>query len=183
MARKKKRLPRKGTQLHLIPAPKKVFGGSLLKGNAKEERPISTKHFMHLVLRSSLAKGRRSFLHDKNWRKVNRIVREQAGSAGIKIKHFENVGNHLHIVVLIPSRKALFRFLRSISGIIARFIMGAERNNPKTVKFWDARPFSRIVAWGERSLRPLKEYMHKNREQALGFSFRGNTPRFEFSSA
>ena len=39
------------------------FGGDLLKGNAREQRPISNKRPMHLVMRSTLATGERSFLN------------------------------------------------------------------------------------------------------------------------
>ena len=40
----------------------KEFGGSRLRGHAREQRPIAIKRSMHLVLKSSLAVGERSFL-------------------------------------------------------------------------------------------------------------------------
>jgi REP element-mobilizing transposase RayT len=136
---------------------------------------------MHIVLRSSQATGRRSFLHHKNRKHVGGIVIRQAKIASIKIKHYENVGNHLHIVVRVAHRKALFRFLRAISGLIARAVMGCEKGQPLREAFWDARPFSRIVDWGRRSLQALTEYIRKNRTQALGYTVAGKL-RLEFES-
>jgi REP element-mobilizing transposase RayT len=182
MAKRRKRTPRKGSQLSMIPETKKVFGGSLLKGNAKEKRPVSTKHPMHIVLRSLKAKGNKSFLNYRNRKKVDGIVFKQAKRFGIEIWHYENVGNHLHLTVRVRHRQSFLSFLKAISGLIARFIMGCEKGSPMNDTFWDARPFTRIVDWGKRSIQTLKQYMHKNRLQALGFSFRGNT-QIEFSTA
>ena len=93
----------------------KEFGGSLLgKANARERRPISTKRPMHLVLRSSLAKGRYSFL---------RSEREKE--------------NH-------------------------------KENQAQRIKFWDLRPYSKIIEWG-REFRSVTRYFLQNTFEALGF--------------
>ena len=55
----------------------KAFGGALLKkGNPRGPRPISAKHAMHIVMRSSLAVGHKSFRNSKNEETVNTIVKK-----------------------------------------------------------------------------------------------------------
>ncbi len=148
----------------------KFFGGRLLKGNAKRARPLSTKHAIHLVLKSDLARGSRSFLGGKNVKRIDAIVRAQAKKAGVRIYHFVNVGNHIHLVIRLHSRRSYALFIRPVTGLIARQVLGAERNSPQIGslsgnKFWQARPFTRLVNWG-RDYDRIKGYMEKNRTQA-----------------
>src|SRR5262245_31353704 len=97
----------------------KHFGGAYLgNSNPKEKRIISTNKSMHLVLRSLLAKGARSFL--KFDKRIWEIVDSQAKHFGVKIYRKANGGNHLHLIVLPRSRRAFNGFIRSISGLIAR---------------------------------------------------------------
>jgi REP element-mobilizing transposase RayT len=148
---------------------KKIFGGSLLKGsNPKEKRPVSTKHPMHIVLRSSHTNGGRSFLVKRNSTVIDRIVKNQITRWGLRLYRYENVGNHIHLLVKTTHRAHLKGFLRSMTGLIARHVLGAERGSGKFVKFWCARPFSRIVSWG-REYRSVLNYFEKNQLQALGF--------------
>jgi hypothetical protein len=156
-----------------IPKTTKVFGGSLLKGNPKQKRPISTKHAMHLVLRSSLAIYNRSLLKHRS--QVDRIIRNQAEKFGVRLYRYENVGNHIHLLVKTGHRFLLIRFLRSVSGLIARTVLKAERgtkrlgsNELTALRFWDARPYSRVVEWG-RAYKNMCDYMDKNKLQAIGF--------------
>jgi hypothetical protein len=69
-------------------------------------------------------------------------------------------------------------FLRAVCGLIARKVTGRERGLPSNALksagsdesgFWDARPFSRVVAWG-KDFAGLKNYLHMNRLEAIGFS-------------
>lgn len=150
----------------------KHFGGSYLKkSHAKTKRPITTKRSMHLVMRSSLAKGERSLL--KHARSIQELVRLQAQKFGVRVYRFANAGNHLHMVILPSSRKSLNGFLRSISGLIARIVLGAERGAAgksavKNVQFWDQRPFTRILEWG-REYQGVIKYLVQNSLEALGF--------------
>jgi REP element-mobilizing transposase RayT len=143
------------------------FGGILLRGNAKEKRPLSNKDAIHLVLKSQLAVGGRSFLQKKNSVRIESIIRKAAADNGLKIYHFVNVGNHLHLVVklqqsnLAAGRAAFHSFIRAVTGLIARHVLGAERNNRKGIKFWQARPFTRILSWG-RDYNFICRYMAKN---------------------
>ena len=182
---------------NLIPAFQsfgvKEFGGSLLgKANARERRPISTKRPMHLVLRSSLAKGSYSFLRPERARKIKRVVEKTARRSNLKLYRYANSGNHLHLLILPPSRKAFHRFVRVISGLIARMTLGRERgkenhgkNQAQRIKFWDLRPYSKIMKWG-REFRFVTRYLLQNTLEALGFipyQTRRRRPQIKFNSS
>jgi hypothetical protein len=144
----------------------KEFGGIHLKGNARTPRPISAKRPMHLVMRSSLAQGERSFL--KRSAKIRGIVYGTGHTQGVQILRFANAGNHLHLIVLARSRAAFQRFIRAISGLIARASLGVERGAARGLKFWDALPFTRILEWG-RDFRQACAYVVQNTLEAIGF--------------
>jgi len=180
----------------------KHFGGAFLKNsNPKEKRPITTKRAMHLVLRSSRAKGSLSFL--KKERIIQNIIYKQAKSSGVKVYRVANGGNHLHLIIMPSSREAFNTFIRSVSGLIVREILGvqrgratmdakekgkinvasgvkyqskqAEAEQEESVKsvndklrFWDKRPFTRIVEWG-REYKTLYSYLDQNSLEAYGF--------------
>ena len=147
----------------------KGFGGSLLKGaNAREKRPVSSGHAIHVVMRSEIAKGKLSMRYRSHRKKVDDLVRRQAERWGMKIYRYANVGNHLHILLRPASRRRFAGFLRSVSGLIARIVLQAERGSKKSVKFWQWRPFTRIVQWGRDFVR-TKKYVLLNAKEAAGF--------------
>ncbi|MGE0527239.1 MAG: hypothetical protein AB7P49_09275, partial [Bdellovibrionales bacterium] len=71
-----------------------VQGGDFTKGHPRERRPLCTKRSIHLVMRSSVATGRRSFLQKDNNQAVRLIVWRQAQRFGIKV--YERVPNWTH---------------------------------------------------------------------------------------
>jgi REP element-mobilizing transposase RayT len=148
-------------------AASKSFGGAHLKNShAKTARAIACKKPMHLVMRSSLAKGARSFLHRD--RELRALFEKQAKLFGVRIYRFANAGNHLHLIVMPRSRMAFKNFLRAVSGLTARAVLGAERGSPHTESFWDQRPFTRILEWG-RDFVNVKAYLLQNALEAIGF--------------
>lgn len=106
---------------------KRDFGGSLIKGNPREARPLSVKRPMHLVLRSTLARGELSFLRGKRARKIRELVTRTGSNHDVRVYRYANSANHLHLIILPKSRKAFNAFIRSISGLIARLTLGVER--------------------------------------------------------
>lgn len=146
----------------------KEFGGTALKGNPREARPISTRKPIHLVMRSSLARGERSFLKEKRARRIESLVRRLAKSKGVKVYRFANSGNHLHFLLLPSSRAAFNAYVRAVSGLIARIALGTERGSGQGLKFWDARPYTRVVEWG-REFKAVCRYVLQNTLEALGF--------------
>ena len=165
-----------------------AFGGSLLKNsNAKSARPVSTKRPMHLVLRSSLATGSKSFLRSNYNARIRAVIRKQAQINGVKLYGVANKGNHFHLLVLPRSKKAYANFVRAISGLIARVVTGLERGKSKSnstlskaadsgqrtaallkKKFWDQRPFSRIIEWG-RNFNLAKQTITTGDLDSIGF--------------
>jgi REP element-mobilizing transposase RayT len=147
-----------------------IFGGSDLKGNAREKRPFHKHMFSHLVMRSRLAIGERSLLRAAHKKIVEEIVRGAARLFSVKIERFVNVGNHLHILIKAPNRPAQANFLRTISGRIVRQVMGVEKGSPgRFEKFWDSKPFTRLLAWG-RAFRAVTHYLSLNSLEAIGFT-------------
>ncbi len=166
-------------------SPKTYFGGSLLMGKRKSLRPISSKHALHLILKSSRAKGSQSFLtHQKQ---IKYQLDTQAKKFGVRIYQYSNVGNHLHLLIRIHSRREYKKFIRAISSLIQGIVtktLGAnqklEDQKSKEI-FWDFRPFSRIVSWG-RDFRNAAQYVIKNTLEAMGLI--PHTPRkSRYSSA
>ncbi len=98
------------------------------------------------------------------------MVGTQAQKFGVEIYRFANVGNHLHLLVKASYRRGFVSFLRSISGIIARIAMGAERESAKLSEsvwgFWDQRPWTRILfTWTE--FKNVKKYVEQNFNEAI----------------
>jgi REP element-mobilizing transposase RayT len=169
-ARNKRQRKSKATQLSMF--KDKVlrhFGGALLKGNAKVARPLSTKEPVHLVLKSAQAIGAKSMLHTYNVNRIDKIIRTHAKLCRIRIYHLVNVGNHLHLVIKLDDRKEFSKFIKTITGLIARHVLKAQRGPAvelstaarKKTQFWVARPFTRLIAWG-RDYGHIKRYMKKN---------------------
>jgi putative transposase len=148
---------------------KSEFGGDLLKSaNARSARPISTKEAMHIVLRSSYAKGKNSMLEKSRVDHIDKLIRKHAKNFGVKIYQYANVGNHIHLLVLASHRGFFKNFLRTISGLIARAVLGAQRGSAKKIKFWDQRPWSRVVKW-KKDYNGAKKYVIQNFNEAMGF--------------
>jgi REP element-mobilizing transposase RayT len=146
----------------------KEFGGALIKGNPREARPVSSKRPMHLVMRSTLARGDRSFLRFGRAKQIKSLVERVSRSHGVKLYRYANGGNHLHMIVLPKSREGFNGFIRAITGLIARLTLGVERGRAKGLKFWDARPFTRVLEWG-KDYTQVCQYLLQNTLEALGF--------------
>lgn len=153
----------------------KEFGGAhLKKSHAKKARPIAVKKTMHLTLKSSQAKGIKSFRYDKyRIQKIDKVIKAQAQKFGVEIFNCANVGNHIHLLVKASYRKGFISFLRAISGILARIALGAERGRAKqtdsTLGFWDQRPWTRILfTWTD--FKNVKRYVEQNFNEVMGFA-------------
>jgi REP element-mobilizing transposase RayT len=103
------------------------------------------------VLRSTLAKGKHSLLLKRQ--EIEGDIRKQANRFFVKIYQIANAGNHIHIVLRAHKRREFRKFMRIIASLIARKVLGANRNSAvlkdSKRRFWDARPWSRIISWGK----------------------------------
>lgn len=160
------------SQLSFFKASNKSYGGELLKtrrGRASG-RVLDTKNSMHLVLRSSKARGSWSFLRPENAVRIRGILAKFSGRYGVRILSLANVGNHLHLQIQLTRRASYRPFIRAVTGAIAMAITGVNRwtQNPgEKLKFWDLRPFTRVLQ-GYRSVLNLRDYLAINRLEGMG---------------
>lgn len=145
----------------------KYFHGGEISNPQKNKRPLGFRSCNHFVLKSSVAKGKWSFRqHQKT---IDLILRKFAKKHHIGLISYANVGNHLHLKIEISTRKQYRKFIRAISSAIMMAVTGYNRWNkaPEGFKFWDYRPFSRIIAsWTEVKI--IDQYILKNKWQGIG---------------
>lgn len=168
-------------QLNLIKNSTKAYGGELLKTRKGRStpRPLDTRNTLHLVLRSTKATGQWSFIRSKNKNRITQIVSKFSSKYGIKILSLANVGNHLHFQIKLSNRLAYFPFIRAVTAAIAMAVTGSSRWSPLKQsakdKFWDYRPFTRVVE-SFRGFLNLRDYIRINQLEGLGY--RRNEARF-----
>ncbi len=166
---------RKNPQLELLKKHKSAFGSSLMKkrkGRAGP-RPLSTRTTMHLVLRSTKAVKDWSFKRSNNESRITSILEKFSHKYGVKLISVGNAGNHLHIHLKLSNRYAYKAFIRAITAAIAMAVTGASRWNKLKYsaqdRFWDYRPFTRIVESFKAFLN-LKDYVEINQLEGQGYS-------------
>lgn len=143
-------------QLNLISTWRKdrfAFGGAkLARSHAKTKRPFVAKLPIHIVMRSTQARGAKSLLN--YGAKIEEILSAESAKHGVRVHGAANAGNHLHLLLEAPSKAHLSALLRALSGRIAMLVSGARKGHPigtvggQAGRFWDQRPFSRIVSRG-----------------------------------
>jgi REP element-mobilizing transposase RayT len=150
------------------------------RSHAKTARPLRRHRPIHLVMKSRMAIGSRSMLSPKHAEAIRHLLDRQARKFSIKVFHYANGGHHIHMILKISTRVKFANFLRAITGLIARRILGAEKHRQKLtrhLRFWVSRPFTRVASWGRPylilvnylrliNLRPgaaRLEYLEKNR--------------------
>lgn len=139
---------------------KKEFGGSLLEGKRKTKRPLSTKHPLHLILKSSCS----GVFNPGNF-SLEKLIRSQAKKFGIKIYDLALNWSHIHFILKIESRTDYNKFIRSLTAILAKRI---RKLKPHLEVIFNLRPFTRILSWGRDFKRGL-EYIILNQLEAFGF--------------
>lgn len=144
---------------------KLCFGGQLLKGNAREARPIDTKLPLHVVLRSH---GKVSLRSPSLYRHVSEMVERTAKTYGVRIYEWANVGNHLHLLVRVTKRQLWSAFIRALTGKIAR---AAKKTKER---FWIYKPFTRVIKGWQKAFRSVRDYVTLNRHEAEGVIKRGD---------
>jgi REP element-mobilizing transposase RayT len=154
-------------------APALEHGGDVRTGKRKVARPIDTKKPLHVVLRSARARRAWSMLRPDFAPRIRRKVASLARRYDVRVYRYANVGNHLHLLARVRSRRALQTFLRVFAGVTARLVTGAKRGRP-VGRFWDRLAYTRIVSWG-REFRAVGAYVRQNEAEALGL--RPYTPR------
>lgn len=111
-----------------------------------------------------------------NAKRVSAIISKFAKKFRVRVVQFENVGNHVHLLIQSGRREDFRSFMRTIPAQIATTVTGAKKGNalkpitttaePKR-KFWDSLAYSRVVHWG-RDLLGLRHYLTKNAFEGTG---------------
>ena len=140
-------------------APRQLTHGGR-RAHGRSVRPLDRKRPVHLVLKSSLAKGKLSLLTHKL--KVKKIIEERAKQFHVTIHGQENMGNHYHLVATFARREGFQDFLRTVTALIAREVTGARKGRPFGQRFWDQLAYTRVVM-GRRDLGGVMNYLQKNK--------------------
>ena len=168
---------------------RRVHGGENAKNLRKTERPFNSTKPIHLILKSTRAVGKLSMWNRSNKLPIMALVYRHAELCAVKIYKYSNNGNHLHLAIKARDKKLFQKFLRVITGLIARHVLKAERGVRATEpraekrdssedkreasgekgqrKFWDALAFTRIADWG-KSFDKLSSYVWQNILEAAG---------------
>jgi REP element-mobilizing transposase RayT len=118
-------------------------------------------------------------LHPQAKLRVLAAAKSWESRAEIRLMGFENVGNHLHLVVLARKRRDLQKFLRGFAGQVAMLMTGAKKGQKG--KFWTELVWSRVVSWGN-DLRSLGDYLSRNLLDSLGIDRRTLIPMARLAS-
>lgn len=132
---------------------------------------------MHLVLRSTKARGEWSFFKPKNKSRILQILKKHAQRNNVRMHSLANVGNHLHLHIHLHRNHDYKAFIRAITGAIALAVMGVQylksraKKNMKnhSSRFWDYRPFTIFVNTYRHYLN-MRDYMQINQLEGIGFS-------------
>ena len=142
---------------------RKEFGGSLLLGKRKSKRPLSTKHPIHLVLKS-VEKN----LFNPGNRSLENLIRNEASRFGIKVYDLALNWSHIHILFRLKNKTDYVKFIRSLTAILSIRIRKAK---PTIKTIFNLRPFTRIISWGRDFKRALN-YQTLNQLESLGLIVR-----------
>jgi REP element-mobilizing transposase RayT len=159
-------------QLSLLPRLDLRHGGVQRAGKRKTFRPLDPKRPLHVVLKSSRARGAWSLLAHE--RVVKTTLDRTARKHGVRVLQFVNVGNHLHLNLRFRKRENLQRFFKEFAGRVAFSITGARKTQARG-RFWDHTLFTRIVEWG-RDFAGLNRYFTKNFFEAYDSLFTEEEP-------
>jgi REP element-mobilizing transposase RayT len=161
-----------------IPRSRAEHGGVLTFRRRKSKRALDVRRPVHIVLRSELAKGRRSL--KKSEAIVEKVLHKFSKRFRIRIYQTAICGNHIHCLVRGYRKKDLQNFFRVFSGQVAQEILrkfplqkhekrayrgGTHPKNQKT--FWSLLLYSRVVGWG-RDFGNVFRYIIQNTLETLG---------------
>ena len=92
---------------------KRQFGGELLIGKRRSQRPLSTKKPIHLVLRSKTVR-----LFKPHNKSLEKLIYRMAGKFNIRIYELAPNWNHIHAIVMIKDRNDYVRFIRALTSLM-----------------------------------------------------------------
>ncbi len=151
-------------------------GGSLRNIRlGRRERPLSTKHPIHLVFKANRHVIPGGFRTHRRFQLIHVLVQRYALKFFVKVEQISIQGDHWHLVVRTSRRSGFQNFLRVVAGQTAQRFLGEGLVRLPTVtdtpmkrrKLWLQRPFTRVVK-GYRAYRTVRDYVQLNELEALG---------------
>lgn len=137
-------------------------GGQLQLNKRKSRRPLAKNKPVHLILKSQAVLQIGGF---KTQEKIlNSILFKYSQTYHIKIYEKAICSNHIHICLQSQNPDSLKNFLRTITGQIA-FQIKQKFPKFKDKKFWESRPYTKVIGWGQQ-LDNVLNYIEKNRLEA-----------------
>ena len=143
-----------------------VHGGQNAVGKRKKRRPVALKKSLHVIMKSSRARGGYSLRAFHTQPKIEKLIKHFARRFNIKIYQLVINFNHVHVVLKANQRDELQSFFRATAGQIAVLVLKAKKGE-KRGRFWDWLTFSRIVEWG-RAFQLAMNYVLQNDLEACG---------------
>lgn len=150
---------------------KKEFGGSRLEGRRKSRRPLSTRHPIHVVLKSTKHK----VLHPSNGQ-LKQLLHRECERFQIRVYDFAINWSHIHILIKIPHREAYVSFVRSFCAQVIRLLSMGGAN--KLIGLFDLRPYTKIITWG-RQFKNAYDYQKLNQLESYGLICRKEQTRIK----
>lgn len=133
----------------------------------KFKRPFVASHPIHVTLRSEIAKKQYSLLSPRTRTWLEAYVPKLAKQLSIHLYSWSINSNHFHFVLSSKSRVSFLTFLKIVASRTARFVLNAEKGRPKNMRFWQKRPYSRVLTWG-REFSHVVRYVRRNVKEAMG---------------
>lgn len=100
-----------------FPKIKKAFGPQDLCNKRKEARTLSSRHAIHLILKSTKIKDYGSFY------KYKKLIKEEmqkfSNKFGLKIFSYTIMNDHIHLIIQIQNRNAYTYFVQAFAGSVA----------------------------------------------------------------
>jgi len=137
----------------------------------KGQRPFDSQKALHTVLKSALCTTEFNFSQPQSKLKIEEIIRELGKKANVKVYKIAIAKDHIHILLHAKRLSSLRRFLRAISGVLAKRMRKWAKLRKIKLKagaFWTARPYTALVNFGKH-WRAVLSYLEKNRLEAAGF--------------
>lgn len=172
---------RRSSQSSFLKSTSDKFGGLDALGRERTTRisrgfrPVSVKSSMHLILKSSRARGSWSFLNNNRKQAISKIINQVAKKYGVVLLSGANVGNHIHIHLRVHRRWQYIRFIRVVTARIAFLVTGANKlksplrdDSGRKIGFWTQRPITRVVH-GWKDFLKLSDYIRINKLEGLGW--------------
>jgi hypothetical protein len=142
------------------------FGGVLLSGKRKSQRPLSFKRPIHIVFRSDRAGRGKGIAFSPRDKILKDIIKRSAERYGVKVYSYSINWNHFHFVALFADREKYTYFVRYLSSQIVAFMTRKFKANLKGL--FTIRPFTRIVSWGKDFQRVCR-YVLANVGESFGY--------------